>query len=200
MVKNHLQQGTFDELLIDLVVMMPIHFLPKFRLFLFVLISGCIILQACATTGQREAGEKIGMHIDAVLEFAVEYPLSWKKDRRVAYGSRQGEVRWTDPSYPGMLLKVGSALTKQPTNSSEQQIDQVLQEYIGLEITAKQKVTLPSGEAWHVTGHSVQLDLELYLMAHEHRNYLISLAVPHGNIDAYRDIMSRITDSFQTMP
>ncbi len=177
-----------------------IHVPSRISLFLFALVSCCTILQACATTGQLEAREKVGMHIDAVLEFAAEYPLSWKKDRRVTYGRREGEVRWTDPDHPGMLLKVRSSLAKQPAGSGEQQFDQVLLDYPGLEISAKQKVTLPSGEAWQISGHSVQSDLELYLMAHEQRSYQISLEVPRGDIDSYRDIMSRITDSFETMP
>jgi len=177
-----------------------IRILSRISLFLFVLVSCGTILQACATTGQLEAREKIGMHIDAVLEFAVGYPLSWKKDRRVAYGRKQGEVRWTDSGHPGMLLKVRSSLTKQPAGSTEQQIDQVLQEYIGLEKLVKQQVTLPSGEAWQISGHSVQSDLELYLMFREQRSYQISLEVPRGEIDSYLELMNRIMDSFETIP
>ena len=164
------------------------------------LISSCVFFQACATTGQPDAGEKIGMHIDAVLEFAMEYPLSWEKTRRVAYGSRQGEVRWTDPSHPGTLLKVRSTLAEQPAINPEQQIDQFLKEYSGLETPLKEKVTLPFGEAWHVTGHTVQFDLEFYLIAHEQRSYLITLTVTRGDIDNYRDIASNIMDSFQALP
>jgi hypothetical protein len=177
-----------------------IRFLPRFRPFLLVLISSCIFLQACAATGQPDTGEKIGMHIDAVLDFAIEYPLSWKKVRRVAYGSRQGEVRWTDPGHPGTLLQVRSTLAKQPASNPEQQIDQVLQEYSGLEMPLKEKVALSSGEAWHVTGHTAQFDLEIYLIAHKQRSYLITLTTTRGNIDNYRDIASSIMDSFQALP
>jgi hypothetical protein len=175
-------------------------FLPKYRSFLFVLISCCVFLQACAATDQPDAGEKIGMHIDAVLQFAIEYPLSWKKIRRVAYGSREGDVRWTEPGHPGTLLKVSSILAKQPASNPDQLIDLMLQEYSGLEISLKEKVTLPSGEAWHVTGHTVQFDLDIYLMAHEQRNYLITLTATRGDIDDYQDIASRVTDSFQVLP
>lgn len=164
------------------------------------LISSGVFLQACATSGQPDAGEKIGMHIDAVLEFAIEYPLSWKKTRRVTYGSRQGEVRWTDPDHPGTLLKARSTLTKQPASNPDQLIDLILQEYSGLEISLKEKVTLSSGEAWHVTGHTLQFDLEIYLIAHEQRNYLIALTVTRGDIDDYQDIASRVMDSFQALP
>ena len=177
-----------------------IRVLSRISLFLYTLVSCCTILQACATTGQLEAQEKVGMHIDAVLEFAVEYPLSWKKDRRVTYGRREGEVRWTDPDHPGMLLMVRSSLAKQPAGNNEQQFDQVFLDYPGLEVSARQKVTLPSGEVWQISGRTIKSDLELYLMTHEQRSYQISFEVPRGDIDSYRDIMSRITDSFETMP
>ena len=49
------------------------------KLFLCLLAAALLGLSGCASKGQSTSAMKVGMHIDAVLEFAVEYPLQWKK-------------------------------------------------------------------------------------------------------------------------
>ncbi|MDT8444669.1 MAG: hypothetical protein RQ722_10270 [Desulfuromonadales bacterium] len=171
-----------------------------FRLVFCLLLASSIILQGCASKGEPEPDKKIGMHIDAVLEFIVEYPLSWSKDRRINFGSKQGEVRWTHPDYPQTLLRIKSYIPEQKTLSIDQQIDEALHEYIELGVSTKEVVTLPAGEAWHITGHTMQADVDIYLLLRAGRSYSIELKAPRDSIDDYEDLMDRITQSFQIMP
>lgn len=153
------------------------------------------MLQACASTDKPKPGMKIGMHIDAVLEFVVEYPLSWSKERRLTYGSKNGELRWRHPDQQGTHLRIKSSVQEQEAVS----IEQALQEYGGLEVTLEEKVTLRAGEALHITGHTPQGNLDIYLLSHESRSYLIALTTPLKSIDHHVDIMNRVIYSFQVM-
>ena len=171
------------------------------RLFLFFLLfSLCIILQGCASTKKPKSGVKIGMHIDAVLEFIIDYPLSWSKDRRLPYGSKNGEVRWTHPDHPNTLLTIRSDFLRRQDLSKEQRIEQVLHEYNGLEVSTKEEITLPAGEAWHITGHTARVNVDIYLLLHTDRSYLITLTTPPDEMDIYQDLMVRVTQSFQALP
>ncbi len=175
-------------------------FVHKAWRFLLMLISSCVILQACAATEKPTAEMRIGMHYDAVLHFVMEYPLAWEKDRRVAYGNREGEVRWTHPDHPATLLMVKSSLQTHSALNAETRIEQALQEYPGLEILAKEVITLPAGEAWHVSGQTAQGHLDLYLLVHGGHRYLISFTAAPEDFDDYQDILERVIDSFQIMP
>lgn len=118
----------------------------------------------------------------------------------MSYGSNTGEVRWTNPDQPNTLLKVGSSLHAQQTVSLEQQIDQALQEYAGLEVALQEKVTLPAAESWHIRARSAELNLDLYLLANEDRNYSITLATPADQLNNYEEFLKSIAQNFQIMP
>ena len=167
--------------------------------FALLLICG-IILQGCASSGKPEPDVKIGMYIDAVLEFVVEYPLSWNKERRLIFGRTQGEVRWTHPDHPHTLIRIKSYIPEQQTFNIEQQIGQALHEYVGLEVSSREAVTLPAGEAWHITGSTAQGDADIYLFLRAAHSYSIDLTTPPGSIDNYTDVMDRVIHSFHSMP
>jgi len=173
---------------------------PTRQLLFCLCLSLCIILQGCAPTKKPKSGVKVGMHIDAVLEFNVAYPLSWDKDRRITYGSKEGEVRWTLPDHPNTLLTIRSDVQKRHDLSNEQQIDQVLHEYVELEVLTKEEMELPSGEAWHITGHTARVNVDIYLLLRTNRSYSIALTAPPDEIELYEDLMNRVTQSFQAIP
>jgi hypothetical protein len=170
------------------------------RRFLLFLIGCCLLLPSCASTEHSKAVMKVGMHIDAVLEFAVEYPLSWEKERLISYGSREGEVRWTPPGRPETLLRIKSTLQKRSAVNIGQEIDEILQNYNGLQITRKEQVSLPGGAAWHVSGQSAHEVLELYLIPSKERFYLITLTSPKDARNSDQEVMQRVTESFQVIP
>ena len=90
---------------------------------LVLLLLTCFFLANCARQGLSTDQKKIGMHIDAVLEFVIEYPLDWKKDRRVIYGTSNGEVRWTRQTDSGnVMLRVISKKSIIPADISEGQL------------------------------------------------------------------------------
>ena len=174
---------------------------PPVRLLIFCLFLGCFtVLQGCASAGKDKSAMKIGMHIDAVLEFAVEYPLSWSKDRRLAYGAREGEVRWTPPDRPETILRIKSFQQKQPALGTVEQVEKALRDDIGLEIRSKEKIILPAGEAWYMTGQTGQRDIIVYLFLRAERSYLIALTVPPDQRESCEEIMDRVTRSFQITP
>jgi hypothetical protein len=173
--------------------------LSTHRLVFILLLSSCILLQACAVSEKIEDNVKVGMHIDTVLDFVVEYPLSWGKDRRLTYGSKDGEVRWTHPDDPEVLLRVESHSIKPPESTLEQQLDKTLRGYVGLEVSIKEQLTIPSGETWHIRGQTAHRDVDIYLLLHPQRSYLIALTTPLDTIDSYRDIMDEALSSFQIM-
>jgi hypothetical protein len=175
-------------------------FLSTSRVFILVLTSACVLLQACASAEKPKPEMQIGMYYDAALEFIMEYPLSWNKDRRLVYGSKEGEVRWTHPGHPATLLRVRSSLMKQHTANEEMQIEELLHEYPDLKILCKEKVRLPAGEAWHVSGQMSQGHLELYLFLRSDHLYVIAFTAGHEDRGSYQDDLERFTNSFQIMP
>jgi hypothetical protein len=169
----------------------------RFPLFL---VGVCLLLPSCAGTEKSKSTMKVGMHIDAVLEFAVEYPLSWEKERLIFYGSREGEVRWTPPGRPETLLRIKATLEKQPEVDINQEIEDILKNYNGLQIAVKEQVSLPAGEAWHVSGKSAHLRLELYLIPGKERQYLITLTSPTDVNNSDQEVLQRVAASFQVIP
>ena len=139
------------------------------------------------------------MHIDTVLDFVVEYPLSWHKERRLTYGSTDGEVRWTHPEHPATLLLIKSSAKKPSVTSLAEQVEEALQGYTGWRISKEEKLTIPAGDAWHITGQTTHNDVNIYLILHSERNYLIALTTSQGSIDVYQGLMGRVLPSFQIM-
>jgi len=140
---------------------------------------------------------KIGMHIDAVLEFVVEYPLQWKKDRRLEYGRHEGEIRWSHPDQGGTLLQVSSHLRQHTTD--EQELTLLLKDYPGLTESLREQVKLPAGKAWHISGQTTQQQIELYLFLKPNRAYAIALKTLPENFAGYDVLMAKIIRSFQTL-
>jgi hypothetical protein len=172
--------------------------LSKNRSLLFVLIVLIIFLQGCASKSPTSSA-KIGMHIDAVLEFVVEYPLTWTKDRRLPYGTTNGEVRWTHPDHPRVLLKIRSFKQKELEKSDKHVVDQVLQNFTGIELTLEEQTSLKSGEARHVIGQTTNLNVELYLLSHNKRHYSIELTTPREDSESYQDLIEKVINSFRVI-
>jgi len=164
---------------------------------IYLLVIGMTALTGCAPKSVSTSGMKVGMHIDAVLEFVVEYPLKWKKDRRLEYGRNEGEVRWTHTARTGAMLQVTSHYREYQTNDLE--LELALEAYPGLTETLREQVDLPGGEAWHVTGETLQTQLDLYLILRAERAYVIALQTPLGNFEDYAELMEKVILSFQRL-
>lgn len=137
------------------------------------------------------------MHIDAVLECAVEYPLLWIKERRLVYGSKNGEILWTPPKADGTLLRLISQQRK--TIDPEQQISALLHESSDLEVSLREEVSLPAGDAVHIIAGSTEKHTEIYQISGTNRSYLLSLTMLKKHRDAYSEVMDTVIHSFRIL-
>lgn len=166
------------------------------RSLFFLLLFSLILLPGCAAKNQSVSGMKVGLHIDAVLELVMEYPLNWKKDRRLEYGRNEGEIHWSHPDQKGTLLLVTSRFRQY--QSDAQELERVLKDYPGLTTTLREQVDLPAGQAWHVSGQAAQQQVEIYLFLKPRRTYKIVLRTALENDGEYQNLMEKVTQSFQT--
>jgi len=163
--------------------------------FIYLLAVTLIFISGCASKGTPTAGMKVGMHIDAVLEFVIEYPLKWKKDRRLEYGRNEGEIRWRHPTQSETLLQITSHLREYRTN--EQELDLALREYPDLTEALREQVELPAGTAWHVNGQTAHQHVEIYLFLQPSRTYVIALKSSAENFADYEHLIDKVVQSFQ---
>lgn len=169
----------------------------KLRSIILSLLACGLFLQGCAATDKPEPKIKTGMYIDAVLECAIEYPLTWSKERRLSYGTQSGELRWRPPQSDAALLR----LISQERNKDEQeeQIARLYQEFTGLEISTQEEVTLPVGKATHIIGATAEKHFEIYHFSNANRSYLIFLATLKGETALYSGVMNKVINSFQVI-
>lgn len=167
------------------------------KCFIYLLTLTLTVLPGCVSKGQSTHTMKIGMHIDAVLEFVIEYPLKWKKDRRLEYGHHEGEIRWVNPDQEGTLLQVSSHLREHATD--EQELVLLLKDYPGLTESLREQIELPAGKAWYISGLTTQQQIELYLFMKPNRAYAIALKTLPENFAGYDVLMEKVIRSFQTL-
>jgi hypothetical protein len=170
---------------------------PTFRSFSALLVACALLLQGCAAMQETGSKMKTGMYIDAVLECAIEYPLSWTKDRRLTYGSQSGELRWTPPLTDGTLLRLISQ--ERETIEPEQQTARLHQDFRGLEISLTEEVSLPAGEATHIVGETAEKYIESYQFTNRNRSYMISLTMLKENAKLYSGVMNKVIHTFQVL-
>lgn len=144
--------------------------------------------------------EKIGMHFDAVLEFVVEYPLTWEKDRRLPYNSIDGEVRWTHPEHPGVVLKILSSVDDSQETSKDAAFDRITTEYPRIEFTNVEECEYNGTLITCIEGHLQKLVVQAYLLNANNRSYLISLEKPLDSENDYQELIDRVVHSFRAIP
>jgi hypothetical protein len=167
------------------------------RSFTILLLACSLFLQGCAAINESGSKIKTGMYIDAVLECAIEYPITWSKDRRLNYGTQSGELRWKPPQADATLLRLISQ--ERNADEPEQQIARLYQEFTGLEISMQEEVTLPVGNATHIIGSTAERHFEIYHYSNANRNYLVFLTTLKGNTKLYSGVMDKVINSFQVM-
>jgi hypothetical protein len=171
--------------------------IPSRKFIICLLGISLMALHGCASKSNSTSEMKVGLHIDAVLELVVEYPLKWSKDRRLEFGRIEGEIRWRHPEQNETLLRVTSRLREHQTDNQE--LDLALKEYPGLTETRREKIELPAGEAWHVSGQAGQQKIELYQVLKPGRAYAIALQSSPEDFDDHEKLMEEITVSFQVL-
>ncbi|MEJ2492625.1 MAG: hypothetical protein P8Y84_13570 [Desulfuromonadales bacterium] len=166
--------------------------LPLLPLFLLL-----IVLAGCASKSPSGGEIKTGLHVDAVLEFVIEYPIGWRKDRRLAFGQDAGEVRWNDPVEEDTSLRVTSH--PRPPADATTLLQDFRAEHPELETTEPERVTLPAAEAWQMHGTTPRQEVQLYLLADHQRRYTIALWTLPGQLDQYDALLIEIAQSFKVL-
>lgn len=160
---------------------------------LLTLLTGC----ASSNPGTKE---KIGMHFDAVLEFVVEYPLSWRKDRRLPYKSESGEVRWTHPDHPEVLLKILSTANGTRGFNKDEAFNRITKEYPRIEFTKVEEQLINETPATFIEGEAREASIQSYILSVNNRTYLIILERPTENKEDFQELMDRVIHSFKAIP
>jgi hypothetical protein len=169
----------------------------SFRSLPLLFLACCLALQGCAAVKDTGPTLKTGMHIDAVLECAIEYPLLWTKDRRLTYGSKNGEIIWKPMKADDTVLMLISE--QRETSDPEQQIARQLEAFKDLEVSLREEVSLPAGEAVHIIGDSTDKKIEIYQFSDAKRSFLLSLTILRKNVELYSGIMDTVVHSFQIL-
>ena len=176
--------------------------MSRYRLCFFSLLILCgLVISGCgaAKNEATNSGMKVGLHIDAVLEFVVEYPLQWDKERRLIYGKNEGEVRWTDPGDKETLFFISSFIRQPLQDPIETGLQQFLNPYPGMQDTPWGNTELPAGEAWYVKGQTARLDVEIYVLSKQDRIYKITLLSALGTLSKYDSVKQEMIASFQVL-
>ncbi|PLX73182.1 MAG: hypothetical protein C0614_13035 [Desulfuromonas sp.] len=162
---------------------------------LMVLLLSCLLLAGCSTgKGGVQTGsvqQKVGMHIDALLGFAIEYPLDWPKERLLDRADDRGRVIWRDPGNEQITFLVGSAPRKVLPGELERAIDRLP----GFEATLREGVALPAGQAEHLIGYTSSAVHNLWLLYSATHSFLIHFQSPPELFDQWLSSQDDIIES-----
>lgn len=162
------------------------------------LLTTVFCLAGCSLTGPKAVpgnGDDVGMHIDARLEFAVEYPLRWGKERLVYPEEDRGLVRWR-ASGDGEV-EVELTISSVPSAIDVVERQRVLQQLPGFQMTLREQVTIASLAAEHLIGHTARANYHLWFLSAPRRTFLVQFKAPPELFDSYTDVLAEILRSFQ---
>ncbi len=177
------------------------HFLRKsFTLQLLLLITCTSGLPGCASPDKPGVPEKVGMHIDAELEFAIAYPLDWRKERRIPLNRQSGSVIWTLPGPAGRgTFEVISLPFKADARTADDLPALVGEKYPGFSLASLEQTELPAGPAVHLSGSASQSSLSAHLLQGPRRDYLLILSAAVETIEQFSEVLDEMLLSFQML-
>lgn len=159
-----------------------------------------LLLPACAAKDKTATPEKVGMHIDAELEFAIAYPLDWRKERHVPWRKTTGSVTWflPGPASAG-TFEVTSTPIDAMTQTPEASFSRVRARYPGLADTIEEQVVLPAGPALRLTGKTAQAIVSAHILRGITRDYLLLFAATPQNYENFSPTAEEMLHSFQVL-
>jgi hypothetical protein len=157
-----------------------------------VLLFGC----AAGEPSSKEKTVRVGMHIDANFEFAIEYPLEWTKTRQQNRATGWGVVRWESPLNPEVKLSVSSVLATPEVPDLKARLEQIMNEVPNIKITHREEVKLQGKPALRVIGYTPQRTFELHLQASPRRILTISYLAPPEEFEKNRKVLKEVIKSF----
>ena len=160
-----------------------------------------VLCLACSTGCTGSPGtdpgstQKVGMHIDAMLEFAMEYPLSWTKTRQQNRAAGWGIVRWADPEHSEVKLSVSSRSVPPPVVPGEH-VDQLISELPGFDVSSRETSQLQNVSSLHILGYTPQLTYDIYLLNSHSRLFIVMFSAPPDLFESYQSALRESLDSF----
>ena len=158
----------------------------------------CALLLGCAAGTSKQEEEKrvrIGMHIDALLEFAIEYPLAWQKERRLHRAEERGVVTWTAPVDDGVHLRVVSEPVAS-AGTAEDRLSRILAELPGFEVTHREEFDLGGHPALQVLGYTSRQNYEFLMVGSERRAFSLQFAAEPEIFGRHAEQRAEILESF----
>lgn len=159
-----------------------------------------LLLAACASNGKPDRPRKVGLHIDAELEFTIAYPLDWRKERHVSWRKTTGSVVWF---LPGSTTAETFEVTSTPIDAMPRtpgaSFAQIRTRYPELTDTSEEQVELPVGPALHLTGKTAQATVSAHLVRGTTRNYLLIFVATPENDQSFSPIAEEMLHSFQIL-
>ena len=154
----------------------------------------CLLLTGCLAGRGDQTGSvqpKVGMHIDALLGFAIEYPLAWPKERLLDRANDRGQVVWNAPGNKQITFSVGSA----PRNLVPGEMQRATARLHGFETTVREQTDLPAGQTEHLTGYTASAVHNLWLLQSATRSFLIHFQSPPELFDQLLTVQDDILES-----
>lgn len=156
-------------------------------------LAGCVD----STPGKTQ---RVGMHVDAVLEFAIEYPLDWAKQSQVVRERREGQVNWRTPrsgSTPPALELTVYSLRSMSRDEVEREIMTDLQQSApNFQLTDRQTFEGENRPGLRIQGYTPGRVYALYLFQSSQRTYILKFSAPPEVFSSQQPVINEVVDSF----
>lgn len=159
-----------------------------------------LLLTACASGDKPDRPRKVGLHIDAELEFTIAYPLDWRKERRVPWRKTVGSVVWL---LPGPSTAGTFEVTSTPIDAIAQtpgaSFARIRSRYPKLADTIQERIELPAGSALRLTGKTAQTTVSAHIVRGITRDYLLVFAATPESYESFSPTAEEMLHSFQIL-
>lgn len=156
-------------------------------------------LCACAPKPESEQ-QRVAMHVDAILEFAIEYPQGWPKQFIPGKRRHEGEIRWIEanavPPTEAAELLVSSTWRSDQAEQAGSILQDLQQRYPGFEISHREQDELPAGESLRILGYTPQRNFSVHTLSTSERQFMIIFSAPIETFADFEQILAGILESF----
>jgi len=169
--------------------------------FWLLIVAGCMYLIGCSFGNNLPPHQEMETYVDARLEFTLRYPAAW-----APYLSTTGaghyahySVTW-DVAAEGLNKDTSLTVVSMPRYlllPGQEPEDILVDLYQDLAIDPRSEELLPAGNALKLTGHNQHRVVWAWVLAHDSRYYMVSIAAPPQRFERQVKLFNQIASSFQ---